>query len=110
MTLCETFNERNYLGNLDSWYNNVKVYLRGNVIGLCEISAFHHDGCVLEPCAYGLLHGVSWLKFSDFQHILMVQSEHGRMGLTLCPNTLVNFNYKGCNFNSGNYLFTTDTK
>jgi len=64
-----------------------------NVIGVCEISAFHHDGYVLEPCAYGLLHGVSWVKFSDFQHIWTVQSEPGCMGLTVCPNTLVNFNY-----------------
>jgi len=29
VTLCESFNEGNYLGNLDSWYNNVKMYLRG---------------------------------------------------------------------------------
>lgn len=29
VTLCETFNEGNYLGNLDSWYNNIKMYLRG---------------------------------------------------------------------------------
>jgi hypothetical protein len=28
VTLFETFNEGNYLGNLDSWYNNVKMYLR----------------------------------------------------------------------------------
>jgi hypothetical protein len=66
VTLCETFNEGNYLGNLDSWYKNVKSvfkrdgWLKVNVIGLCEISALHHDGCVLEPCVYGLLHGVSW--------------------------------------------------
>ena len=29
VTLCETFNEENYFGNLDSWCSNVKVYLRG---------------------------------------------------------------------------------
>lgn len=66
--------------------------VKGELIDLCKISAFHHDGCVLEQCAYGLLCGVSWLKFSDFQHILMVQSEPGCKGLTVCPDTLVNLN------------------
>jgi len=42
------------------------------------------------------LRAVAWcqlLALSDFQHILMVQSEPGCKGLTVCPNTLVNFNY-----------------